>query len=116
MTVFDDREKAFEAKFHLDQEMEFKVRVRRDKLLGLWAADKMGISGDAARTYALSVVDVEFNGSDHDCGHKVLRDFGANGIAIGEDEIRHRMAVLMEIAREQIYEEMSTGSHGARPT
>lgn len=116
MTVFDDREKAFEAKFHLEQEMDFKVNIRRDKLLGLWAAEKMGIAGDAARTYALSVVDVEFNGSDHDCGHKVVRDFGACGVQVSEDEVRHQMALLLVIAREQIYMEISTGSQGARPT
>ncbi len=116
MTVFDDREKAFEAKFRLDQETEFKVSIRRDKLLGLWAADLMGISGDAARTYALSVVNVEFDGSDHDAGHKVLRDFGACGVDMAEPAIRHKMAVLREIAHEQIYEEMLTGSHGPKAT
>ena len=106
MTAFDDREKAFEAKYRLDQEQEFKARIRRDKLLGLWAAEKMGISGDAAKTYALSVVDVEFDATDHDAGHKISRDFIANGIAMEEAAIRHQMAVLLEIAREQIITEM----------
>ena len=107
MTAFDDREKAFEAKYRLDQEMEFKAKIRRDKLLGLWAAERMGISGDAAKTYALSVVDVEFDATDRDAGHKITRDFIANGIAMDETAIRHKMAVLLEIAREQIIAEMA---------
>lgn len=107
MNAFDDREKAFEAKFHLDQEMEFKVTIRRDKLLGLWAAEKMGMEGDAAKAYALSVVDVEFNGSDHDAGNKVIRDFAASGINISEAEIRHQMTVLLVIAHDQINAELS---------
>ena len=107
MNAFDDREKAFEAKFHLDQEMEFKVAIRRDKLLGLWAAEKMGIEGDAAKAYALSVVNVEFDGSDHDAGHKVAHDFMASGLQIPEAEIRHQMTVLLVIAQEQINAELS---------
>ncbi|CAA7620002.1 conserved hypothetical protein [Candidatus Terasakiella magnetica] len=107
MNAFDDREKAYEAKFRLDQEMDFKAKIRRDKLLGLWAAEKMGIGGDAAKTYALSVVDVEFDASDRDAGHKIAHDFIAAGIVMEEREIRHQMAVLLEIAREQIYTEMA---------
>ncbi|MDO8607234.1 MAG: DUF1476 domain-containing protein [Phaeospirillum sp.] len=107
MNVFDDREKAFEAKFRLDQEMEFKVKIRRDKLLGHWAAEQMGISGDSAKAYALSVVDVEFDASDHDAGHKVARDFMASGVAVDEAAIRHQMTLLFEIAKEQIMTELS---------
>lgn len=107
MNAFEDREKAFEAKFHLDQEMEFKVGIRRDKLLGLWAAEKMGLSGDSARTYALSVVEAEFNAADHDAGHKVAHDFADSGVSIAEPEIRHQMVVLFEIAKEQIMTELA---------
>ncbi len=107
MNAFDDREKAFEAKFHLDQEMEFKVRIRRDKLLGLWAAEQMGIGGDSAKIYALSVVDAEFDAADHDAGHKVARDFVANGVPIDEAAIRHQMTVLLVIAKEQILTELA---------
>ncbi|MBI3445203.1 MAG: DUF1476 domain-containing protein [Magnetospirillum sp.] len=106
MSAFDDREKAFEAKYRLDQEMEFKAKIRRDKLFGLWAAEQMGIGGDAAKTYALSVIDIEFDGTDHDAAHKIIRDFAASGLAMSEADIRHKMAVLMEIAREQLIEEM----------
>ncbi|OAN53939.1 hypothetical protein A6A04_13700 [Paramagnetospirillum marisnigri] len=107
MTAFDDREKAFEAKFHLDQEMEFKATIRRDKLLGLWAAEKLGLADDAAKAYALSVVDAEFSAPDHDAGHKVLDDLAAGGVAVSEGEVRHQMAVLLVLAREQILTEMS---------
>lgn len=106
-TAFDKREQAFEAKFRLDQEMEFKAKIRRDKLFGLWAAEQMGIHGDAAKTYALSVIDIEFDGTDHDAGHKVLRDFAASGIALDEGTVRHQMTVFLEIAREQILAEMA---------
>ncbi|BAE50340.1 DUF1476 domain-containing protein [Paramagnetospirillum magneticum] len=105
-TAFENREKAFEAKFRLDQEQEFKAVIRRDKLLGLWAAEQMGLSGDAAKSYALSVVDVEFSATDHDAGHKVARDLLDAGIAMDETAIRHQMAVLLEVAREQIVAEM----------
>ena len=106
MTTFDDREKAFEAKYRLDQEVLFKVTIRRDKLLGLWAAEKLGLSGDAAKAYALTVVDAEFSEPDHDVGHKVMRDFNERGIAMDEDALRSEMARLQEVARRQIMEDL----------
>lgn len=105
MTTFDDREKAFEAKYRLDQELSFKVNIRRDKLLGLWAAEKMGLEGDAAKAYALAVVDAEFTEPDHDAGHKVVRDFQAKGIAIDDEEVHAEMARLREVAAQQILDE-----------
>lgn len=106
MTTFDDREKAFEAKYRLDQEIQFKVNIRRDKLLGLWAAERLGLSGDAAKAYALSVVDAEFSEPDHDVGHKVMRDLAERGIDMDEDVLRREMARLEELARKQIVEEI----------
>ncbi|NFV78789.1 DUF1476 domain-containing protein [Magnetospirillum aberrantis] len=105
MTMFDDREKAFEAKYRLDQETQFKVNLRRDKLLGLWAAEHLGLSGDAAKAYALSVVDVEFSGADHDASHKVMSDFTAKGVAVTEHQVQREFARLAEVARAQIIEE-----------
>lgn len=105
MTMFDDREKAFEAKFRLDQETQFKVNVRRDKLLGMWAAEQMGLSGDAAKAYALAVVDAEFTEPDHDASHKVVRDFAAKGVAIGAAEVAKEMRRCDELARAQIMAE-----------
>ena len=106
MTMFDDREKAFEAKYRLDQETQFKVNIRRDKLLGMWAAEHLGLSGDAAKAYALSVVDAEFTEPDHDASHKVVRDFATKGVALDEAQVKKEMARLAEIARAQITEEI----------
>lgn len=107
MTMFDDREKAFEAKYRLDQENQFKVNIRRDKLLGLWAAEHLGLSGDAAKAYALSVVDAEFSEPDHDASHKVVRDFAAKGVAVDEQQVKKELARLAEIARSQIIDEVT---------
>lgn len=107
MTLFDDREKAFEAKYRLDQESAFKVGIRRDKLLGLWAAGLMGLSGDAAQAYALSVVDAEFSEPDHDASHKVIRDLAAAGVEVDEDAVRRRLAQAHEEARAQILGELA---------
>lgn len=106
MTTFDDREKAFEAKYRLDQEVQFKVNIRRDKLLGLWAAERLGLSGDAAKAYALAVVDAEFTEPDHDASHKVVRDFVAKGVALDEAAVHKEVGRLTEIAREQITAEI----------
>lgn len=102
MTMFDDREKAFEAKFRLDQETQFKINIRRDKLLGLWAAEQLGLAGDAAKAYALSVVDAEFTEPDHDASHKVVRDFQAKGIEIDDAEVLKQVERTAELARAQI--------------
>jgi hypothetical protein len=109
MTTFDDREKAFEAKFRLDQETEFKIAIRRDKLLGLWAAEQMGLTGDAAKSYALTVVDAEFSESDHDASHKVIRDFAAKGVPIDEAAVRHQKDRMFDLAGEQILGEIKGG-------
>lgn len=105
MTMFDDREKAFEAKFRLDQETQFKVNIRRDKLLGLWAAGHLGLSGDAASAYALSVVDAEFSEPDHNASHKVVRDFAAKGVAVDEAHVKKEFDRLAGIARAQLMDE-----------
>ncbi|WP_395942458.1 DUF1476 domain-containing protein [Brevundimonas sp.] len=103
MTTFDDREKAFEAKFALDQEQEFKAIARRNKMLGLWAAEKMGLSTDSAEQYAAAVVraDMEQPG-DEDVFRKVAGDFKGSGLTVSDGEIYSKMDELASIAREQI--------------
>ena len=103
MNVFDDRERGEEARYALDQDTQFKVMARRNKLLGLWAADLMGLAGDDAEAYAKSVVlsDLEEPG-DEDVFRKVRGDFDAAGIDRTDAHIREQMAELMPIAREQI--------------
>jgi hypothetical protein len=106
MTIFDDREKAFEAKFRVDQETQFKINIRRDKLLGLWAAEQMGLEGDAAKAYALTVVDAEFTEPDHDVSHKVVRDLAARNIPIDDRTVAMELSRCRELARTQILDEM----------
>ena len=103
MSTFDDRERAEEARYALDQETQFKVMARRNKLLGLWAADLMGLTGSDAEAYAKTVVlsDLEEPG-DEDVFRKVRGDFDARGIEQSDHQIRHKMEQLLEEAREQV--------------
>src|SRR2546429_1799237 len=83
MTTFDKREEGFEKKYALDEEQKFKAEARRNKLLGLWVAEKLGISGDAANTYAKEVVAADFEeAGDADVVRKVLGDLTAKGEAM----------------------------------
>jgi len=103
MSSFDDREKGFENKFANDQTSEFRAQARRNKLLGLWAAAEMGLSGDDADAYAAEVVkaDLEEPG-DADVMRKLLADFEAKGVSHSEHVIRTRMDQLMDEARIQL--------------
>lgn len=107
MSSFDDRERAEEAKYALDQETQFKVLARRNKLLGLWAADLMGLMGDDADAYAKTVVlsDLEEAGEE-DVFRKVRGDFDTAGIDRTDARIREQMAQLMPVAREQIMKDV----------
>jgi len=101
--TFQDREKSFEAKFKLDEEQQFKAEARRNKLLGLWAADKMGISDSDAAAYAKEVVsaDMEEPGVE-DVIRKVMADFADKGVAMTEDDLRAELDRCMGQAAEQI--------------
>ena len=103
MTTFDDREKGFESKFALDQEQEFKAMARRNKLLGLWAAEKMELGADSAEEYAKAVVRADFEQpGEEDVFRKIAGDFKASGLTVSEGEIRSKMDELGSIARDQI--------------
>jgi len=103
MTDFKDRERAEEAKYAHDEQTEFKIMARRNKLLGLWAADLMGLAGDDADAYAKTVVlsDLEEPGDD-DVFRKVRGDFDAKGVDRTDQRIREHMAELLPVAREQV--------------
>jgi hypothetical protein len=103
MTTFDEREKAFEEKFKHDQELRFKVHARRNKLLGLWAAARMGLAGAEAEAYARAVVEADFQapGEDDVCG-KVVKDLNAKGISADAAQVRAEMERLLLVARDQI--------------
>ena len=103
MTTFDDRESAFENKFAHDEEMKFKAQARANKLLGLWAAEKLGKSGDDADAYAKEVIKADFEEAGHeDVVRKVLGDLGDKSTA---EEIRAKMAELLIVAKGQIVKE-----------
>jgi hypothetical protein len=103
MTTFDKREEGFEKKFAMDEEQKFKAEARRNKLLGLWAAEKLGISGDAAAAYAKEVVAADFEeAGDGDVLRKVAGDLSAKGIAVTEAQVRVKMDELMATAILQV--------------
>ena len=103
MASFDDRKRGMEEKFRHDQELTFKINNRRNKLLGLWAAGKLGISGEAADAYAKDVVASDFEkAGDEDVVEKVSRDFKGKGVAVSDEQIRDEMKRLLAEARKQI--------------
>jgi hypothetical protein len=103
MPTFDDREKGFENKFAHDQQLAFKAVVRRNKLLGLWAAELMGLKGDAADAYAKEVVKADFEEvGEEDVFRKIRKDFDAKEVQQSDHQIRRQMEDLMSEAREQI--------------
>ena len=106
MTTFDDREKRFEAKFAHDASLRFKAEARRNKLLGLWAAELLGKSGDEAEAYAKEVIvaDLEEAG-DEDVFRKLRGDFDAAHEKISDEVIRAKMAELFATAVEQVEQE-----------
>jgi|SRR5262245_38921171 hypothetical protein len=103
MSTLKDREEGFERKFAFDEELKFKAVARRNRLLGLWAAEKLGKSGADAEAYAKEVVvsDIEEAG-DHDVLRKVRRDFDAAGVDQSDHQIRRTMDELLAQAIEQI--------------
>jgi len=103
MTTFDKREAGFENKFAHDEELRFKATARRNKLLGTWAAEKMGISGAAADAYAKDVVSADFEeAGDDDVVRKLVADFKAKNVAQTEQQIRQAMNELMATAIAQV--------------
>jgi hypothetical protein len=98
MTTFDKREEAFEQQFAHDEELRFKATARRNKLIGLWAAEKLGLSGAEADRYALSVVLADLEAGEHDVKRKIRKDFDAKGVAQSDHQISRTMTELMEKA------------------
>ena len=104
MSTFNDREKAQEAKFAHDAELRFKAEARRNKLLGLWAAELLGHADPKA--YASEVIASDFEeAGDEDVFRKVSGDLKAKGVSVTEDDIRAKMAELVAVAQMQILEE-----------
>ena len=99
MTTFDKRQEGFEKKFAMDEELQFKAAARRNKLLGQWAAGKLGLSGDEADAYAKSVVMADFQeAGDDDVFRKIREDFDARSVDQSDHQIRRTMDELMVTA------------------
>ena len=103
MTTFEEREKGFERKFAHDEELKFKATARRNRLIGLWAADKMGLSGDEAQAYAREVIKADLaEPGDEDVFRKVRADFDAKGVQQSDHQIRRMIGEMMGEAVRQI--------------
>lgn len=99
MSEFNKRQEGFEKKFALDEEQKFKAEARRNRLLGMWAAEQLGITGDAATAYAKEVVAADFEeAGDADVLRKVAADFAAKNVAVTEQAIRAKMNELIAVA------------------
>lgn len=103
MTNLKDRQEGFEKKFAMDEEQRFKAMARRNKMLGLWAAEKLGKTGDDAEAYAKQVVASDFEeAGDNDVFRKVRADFDAAGVQQSDHQIRRTMEELLAVAAEQV--------------
>ena len=106
MTTFDDRESEEEKRFKHGEELRFKIGARRNKLLGLWAAEKLGLTSETAEAYAKEVVLADFERSgDDDVLEKVLRDFEEKGVPLDARKIRVEMERLLPEAKAQVMSE-----------
>lgn len=103
MSEIDKREEGFEKKFALDEEQKFKAEARRNRLLGLWAAEKLGIAGEAATAYAKEVVAADFEeAGDGDVLRKIMADFAAKNLTVTEQAIRSKMSELIAVAAAEV--------------
>lgn len=108
MSQFDDRERAFEAKYAHDEEMNFRIIARRNRLVGEWAARQMGLSEEETASYAKDVVRADFESAgDDDVVRKVLGDMTAAGVDTDEAQIREALGHKLVEARRQIIQEQS---------
>ena len=102
MTTFDKREEAFERQFVRDEELKFKAGARRNRLLGLWVAERLGITGAQAEAYAGQLVVAEVDGGEAGVIDKVMADLERKGVASSAEEISAKMEELMQLAMAQV--------------
>jgi hypothetical protein len=104
--AFEDREKSYEAKWAHDEDLRFRTISRRNKLLGLWAAGELHLSGEAADSYVIALLDLEVRGAhERDIAHKLHTDLAGGGVAISEHAIHRKMEELLALAAEQVMHE-----------
>lgn len=101
MTTFDRREEGFEKQFAHDEELKFKADARRNRLLGAWVAEQIGLTGDAATTYAKDVVAADFDGTGS-AARKAAADLAAKGVTVSEPQLHAKIAELMALAISQV--------------
>lgn len=102
MPHLEDREKEFEARFKHDEELRFKVTARRNRLAGLWAAERMGLLTGPAEAYAKTIVAAEFEGGDRHVVEKLVADLQANGQAVTADQVRFELDHFAATAKQQL--------------
>ena len=107
MSSFDERQKGFEKKFEKDQELQFKAQARRNRLLGLWAAELMGLKGGDADAYAKEVVKEDFvKPGEEDVFDKIMKDLKAKGVTQSDHQVRRKMDELLGVAKQQLMTEV----------
>lgn len=103
MTTFDERERAFENMFQHDEELLFRIRAKRDKLVGLWAADLLGLTEDDADAYAKQIIDQDMSTKGpHDIRDRIVADLKAQNVDISDHRVEKEMDHLLSVAREQV--------------
>lgn len=106
MTTFDERERAFENKFQHDQDLLFRIRARRDKLAGLWAADLIGLKGAEADAYARQILDADFGtAGPHDIRNRLIADLQARNVDVSDHRVDKELDRILTVAREQVMAE-----------
>ena len=105
MKTFEDREKDFEARFKHDEELQFKVKARRNRLLGLWAAERMGLKGETADAYARDIVNAEFAGGDRHVVDKICADLAGSGQSCTAAQVQFELTHLQDRAKQQIMQD-----------
>ena len=110
--LFEDRKKAAEAKFRQEQAQAFRAEARRAKLAGLWAAERLGLDGEAALAYAADMVGIAAVGALKALEARIAEDFAARSISLAEGELARRLGELLTEARRQVAADLET----ARPT
>jgi hypothetical protein len=105
MRSFEDREKGFEAEFKRNQDLAFRVTARRNRLFGMWVAEKLGLPPDQAEPYARTVVEADFEKpGDSDVIEKVQKDLAAKGLALTEPQLRAELERAATEAKRQLME------------
>ena len=106
MTTFDERERAFENKFQHDQDLLFRIRARRDRLAGLWAASLLGLTGVEVDAYVRQIIETDFGTSGpHDIRDRLAADLHAKGIDISDHRVEKELDRLLDVARQQVHAE-----------